>query len=169
VARSDGWNWTSAIPLYLGRPQLRFISLSDNVYDGSAMRAASIDQWGYACGGEAGDYGNFTGAVTQTNSNLAAAHPAGAAVVIQGGTGGQHSLRKPTPHLLVPLLMLSFEHVLLHLLVDIGATGAASSLASFSSSAQSGNCLISSDRYELCRVGGHTVGPIAKQFGHGRF
>jgi len=46
-----------------------FISLSDNVYDGvCATRAASIDQWGYACGSEAGNYGDFTDGLTQANS-----------------------------------------------------------------------------------------------------
>ena len=48
-----------------------FISLSDNVYDGvCATRAASIDQWGYPCGGEAADYGDFTDGLTQANSAL---------------------------------------------------------------------------------------------------
>jgi hypothetical protein len=46
-----------------------FISLSDNVYDGiCATRAATIDPWGYPCGGEAADYGDFTDGVTQANS-----------------------------------------------------------------------------------------------------
>jgi len=48
-----------------------FISLSDNVYDGiCATVAVSIDQWGYPCGGEAADYGDFTDSLTQTNSAL---------------------------------------------------------------------------------------------------
>jgi uncharacterized membrane protein len=48
---------------------LGFISLSDNVYDGvCATKAASIDQWGYPCGGEAADYGDFTDGVTQANT-----------------------------------------------------------------------------------------------------
>jgi hypothetical protein len=48
-----------------------FISLSDNVYDGvCATRAASIDQWGYPCGGEAADYGDFTDGLSQANSAL---------------------------------------------------------------------------------------------------
>jgi len=46
-----------------------FISLSDNVYDAKcAVRAASIDQWGYACGGEAADYGDYTDGLSQANS-----------------------------------------------------------------------------------------------------
>ena len=48
-----------------------FISLSDNVYDGvCATIAPSIDPWGYACGGEAANYGDFTDGVTQANSAL---------------------------------------------------------------------------------------------------
>ena len=48
-----------------------FISFSDNVYDGvCATRAYSIDPFGYACGGEAADYGDFTDGVTQANSAL---------------------------------------------------------------------------------------------------
>jgi hypothetical protein len=48
-----------------------FISLSDNVYDGvCATRAATIDKWGYPCGGEAADYGDVTDGLTQANSAL---------------------------------------------------------------------------------------------------
>jgi uncharacterized membrane protein len=48
-----------------------FISLSDNVYDGvCATTVPSIDQWGYACGGEAANYGDFTDDVTQANTAL---------------------------------------------------------------------------------------------------
>jgi len=48
-----------------------FISLSDNVYDGvCATTYPSIDQWGYACGGEAANYGDFTDGVTQANTAL---------------------------------------------------------------------------------------------------
>ena len=48
-----------------------FISISDNVYDGNcAVILASIDQWGYPCGGEAANYGDFTDGVTQANSTL---------------------------------------------------------------------------------------------------
>ena len=48
-----------------------FISLSDNVYDGvCATTAPSIDPWGYACGGEAANYGDFTDGVTQANTAL---------------------------------------------------------------------------------------------------
>ena len=47
-----------------------FISLSDNVYDGQCAEvAAGIDQWGYACGGEAANYGNYTDGQTQSNSS----------------------------------------------------------------------------------------------------
>src|SRR5271166_6205902 len=46
-----------------------FISLSDNVYDAKcAVIAPSIDQWGYACGVEAANYGDFTDSLTQANS-----------------------------------------------------------------------------------------------------
>ena len=49
---------------------LGFMSLSDNVYDGDcAVIAYSIDPWGYPCGGEAANYGDFGDGVTQTNSN----------------------------------------------------------------------------------------------------
>jgi len=48
-----------------------FISLSDNVYDGvCATITPSIDPWGYACGGEAANYGDFTDGVTQANTAL---------------------------------------------------------------------------------------------------
>ena len=48
-----------------------FISLSDNVYDGvCATTVPSIDPWGYACGGEAANYGDFTDGVTQANTAL---------------------------------------------------------------------------------------------------
>ena len=48
-----------------------FISLSDNVYNGNcAVIAPSIDQWGYPCGGEAANYGDFTDGATQTNSAI---------------------------------------------------------------------------------------------------
>jgi uncharacterized membrane protein len=48
-----------------------FISLSDNVYDGvCATTVPSMDQWGYACGGEAANYGDFTDSVTQANTTL---------------------------------------------------------------------------------------------------
>jgi len=46
-----------------------FISLSDNVYDGvCATRAYSMDPFGYACGGEAANYGDFTDSIIQANS-----------------------------------------------------------------------------------------------------
>jgi hypothetical protein len=67
IVGSSEWSLTDNGP---ENANMGFISLSDKFYDGTcAVRAASIDQWGYACGGEAGDYGNFTGAITQTNSN----------------------------------------------------------------------------------------------------
>jgi len=48
-----------------------FISLSDNVYDGvCATQTPSIDPWGYACGAEAGNYGDFTDGVTQANATV---------------------------------------------------------------------------------------------------
>jgi hypothetical protein len=48
-----------------------FISRSDNVYDGNcAVIAPSMDQWGYPCGVEAANYGDFTDGVTQTNSAI---------------------------------------------------------------------------------------------------
>ncbi len=47
-----------------------FITLMDNVYDGQcATMAGSTDQWGYACGGETANYGDFLDAVKQSNSN----------------------------------------------------------------------------------------------------
>ena len=48
-----------------------FISRSDNVYDGNcAVQAFSMDQYGYPCGGETANYGDFTDEVTQTNSAI---------------------------------------------------------------------------------------------------
>ena len=46
-------------------------SLSDNAYDSvCATRAVSLDQWGYPCGAETADYGDFTDGVTQANLAL---------------------------------------------------------------------------------------------------
>ena len=46
-------------------------SLNDNAYDGRcAVIANSVDQWGYACGGETANYGDFLDSVTQTNSTV---------------------------------------------------------------------------------------------------
>ena len=46
------------------------MSDKDNAYDGKcAVMAPSKDQWGYACGGETANYGDFLDEVTQTNSN----------------------------------------------------------------------------------------------------
>ena len=48
-----------------------FISLSDNVYDGNcAVQLYTIDQYGYPCGGELANYGDFTDEVTQANSSI---------------------------------------------------------------------------------------------------
>src|SRR5271157_1035538 len=47
------------------------MSISDNAYDGKcAVIAMSIDQWGYPCGGETANYGDFTDGVTQANSTV---------------------------------------------------------------------------------------------------
>ena len=41
----------------------------DNLYDGKcAVRAASKDQWGFPCGGEAVDYGDFFHGIAQANA-----------------------------------------------------------------------------------------------------
>lgn len=46
-----------------------FISRSDNVYDGNcAVEAISMEQYGYPCGGETSNYGDYTDGVTQGNS-----------------------------------------------------------------------------------------------------
>ena len=64
----DFWGLTDNAP---EERNLGFISLSDNVYDGNcAVWTLSIDQWGYPCGGEAANYGDFTDGVTQTNSAI---------------------------------------------------------------------------------------------------
>jgi uncharacterized membrane protein len=64
----DTWSLTDQSEEHIN---FGFISFTDNVYDGNcAVRRWSIDQWGYPCGGEAADYGNFTDALTQTNSTL---------------------------------------------------------------------------------------------------
>ncbi len=48
-----------------------FITRSDNVYDGiCAVQAYSMDPYGYPCGGETANYGDFTDEVTQTNSAI---------------------------------------------------------------------------------------------------
>jgi uncharacterized membrane protein len=48
-----------------------FISRTDNVYDGNcAVIAPSMDPYGYPCGGETANYGDFTDEVTQTNSTI---------------------------------------------------------------------------------------------------
>jgi Putative Ig domain len=47
------------------------ISDKDNAYDGKcAIVAPSTDPWGYACGGETANYGDFLDAVTQANSTI---------------------------------------------------------------------------------------------------
>ena len=47
------------------------VSLSDNAYDGKcAARAASVDPFGYPCGGESADYGDYTDAVTAANLQI---------------------------------------------------------------------------------------------------
>ncbi len=54
--------------------------------------------------------------------------------------------------------MLLFVHVLLHPLVHaIGTSGAASDLASITSSTQSNSDLVAGDHCELCRVGHNTI------------
>jgi len=54
--------------------------------------------------------------------------------------------------------MLLFVHVLLHPLVHaVGASGAATSLAVSTSSAQSDGNLNAGDQCELCRVGHNTI------------
>ena len=46
------------------------LSLSDNAYDGKcAVIQQSTDQWGFPCGGESANYGDFLDQVTQANSN----------------------------------------------------------------------------------------------------
>src|SRR5271157_1016389 len=46
------------------------ISFSDNAYDGRcAVINQGTDQYGYPCGGEVGDYGDFLDSVTQANTN----------------------------------------------------------------------------------------------------
>jgi hypothetical protein len=55
---SEGTNWG-------------FISLMDNAYDGRcAVVAQGTDQYGYPCGGEATNYGDFLDTVTQSNSSI---------------------------------------------------------------------------------------------------
>ncbi len=47
------------------------ISFMDNAYDGQcAVIAAGNNQYGYPCGGEATNYGDFLDSVTQTNSSI---------------------------------------------------------------------------------------------------
>ncbi len=47
------------------------ISDKDNAYDGHcAVRAPSTDQFGFPCGGETANYGDFLDTVTQTNSTI---------------------------------------------------------------------------------------------------
>ena len=68
IVGSSLWSLTDNGPEHSA---MGLMSLSDNAYDGvCAVKAASIDKWGYSCGGEAGDYGDYTGAVTQTHANI---------------------------------------------------------------------------------------------------
>ena len=47
------------------------ISDKDNAYDGiCAVRAPSTDQFGFSCGGETANYGDFLDTVTHTNSTI---------------------------------------------------------------------------------------------------
>ena len=62
----DYWGLTDDTAINWG-----FISRSDNVYDGvCAVEAYTMDQYGYPCGGESGNYGDFTDEVTQTNTAI---------------------------------------------------------------------------------------------------
>ena len=62
----DFWGLTDDTSLDWG-----FITLRDNVYDGiCAVQTYSMDQYGYPCGGETANYGDFTNEVTQTNSAI---------------------------------------------------------------------------------------------------
>ena len=55
---SEGTNWG-------------FITFMDNAYDGRcAVVAQGTDQYGYPCGGEATNYGDFLDTVTQSNSSI---------------------------------------------------------------------------------------------------
>ena len=47
------------------------ISYSDNAYDGKcAVIAPGTDQYGYPCGGEVANYGDFLDSVTQSNADI---------------------------------------------------------------------------------------------------
>ena len=47
------------------------ISNNDNAYDGRcAVRNGSKDQWGYQCGGESGNYGDFLDPASRTNAAI---------------------------------------------------------------------------------------------------
>ncbi len=55
---SEGTNWG-------------FITFMDNAYDGRcAVVGQGTDQYGYPCGGEAANYGDFLDTVTQSNSSI---------------------------------------------------------------------------------------------------
>ena len=50
---------------------LGLVSNNDNAYDGNcAVTGASIDPFGFPCGGESLSYGDFIDAVTAANQNL---------------------------------------------------------------------------------------------------
>lgn len=69
IIGTDWWAFTDS-----GRAEKNnfgLVSAHDNAYDGKcAVRTASVDPWGYACGGETADYGDFLDAVTQANSSI---------------------------------------------------------------------------------------------------
>jgi hypothetical protein len=47
------------------------LSYSDNAYDGRcAVIAQSTDPYGYPCGGETANYGDFLDSVTKTHSTI---------------------------------------------------------------------------------------------------
>ena len=66
----DWWAWTDSAG---EGSNFGLVSLKDNAYDGAeAIIAAGTDPWGYTTGGEAGNYGNFLGAVTVAHAGIEA-------------------------------------------------------------------------------------------------
>ena len=63
------WDWADGATSE--HSNLGLVSNNDNVYDGKcAVSGVSIDPFGFPCGGETANYGDFTDAVTAANLNM---------------------------------------------------------------------------------------------------
>jgi hypothetical protein len=63
-----GWNWWQMVDNTSENMNFGLVTVKDNLYDGIQDRvAACTDPWGFSCGGEARNYGDFISYVKSTN------------------------------------------------------------------------------------------------------